>query len=141
MKTQPAWRLHTLVWIKMNRKCNIYILFIYTMGNTNGSTLDTTSVDTSTASQHTSIKELAREGWRYNRDVRGYYNVRLRNGKRFLSKSLFFYNGFTIGFNMIIYCFKQVGHDYFSFHLEILIRYCSHVSSCRPLLVWCFLCL
>ena len=139
MKTKPDWRLHTLSWIKMDRKFNIDQLFTYTMGNTNGSTWATTSVDSTIGYQHTAVKEEAREGGRYNRDVRGYFNVRLPGGKRCLGRSLCFCNGFTIRFNRITYYCKQVGHDYFASHLETLIQHRWNVCSCCPLLVWCLL--
>ena len=63
----------------MDRKCNIDRLFYLTMGNTNGSKPDTTSVDTTIGYQHTTVKEEYRQGGRYNRDVRvrGYCNVML----------------------------------------------------------------
>ena len=123
----------------MDRKCNIDILFTYTTGNTNGSTSSTTLVDTTIGSQHTAVKEEAREGGKYNRAVRGRCDVRLPNGKRCLGRSLCFYNGFTIRFNRITYYCKQVGHDYFASHLETIIQHRSHVCSCRPLLVCCLL--
>ena len=59
------------------------------MGNTNGSTSATTSVNTTTiGSHHTAVKEEYRQGGRNNRAVRGYYNVRLPNGKRCLGRHL-----------------------------------------------------
>ena len=51
------------------------------MGKTNGSTPAATSLDTPIESQHTDVKEEAIERGRYNRAVRGYFNVRLSNGK------------------------------------------------------------
>ena len=45
----------------MDRRCNIDILFNYNMGNTNGSTSATTSVDNTIGYQHTTIKEEAIE--------------------------------------------------------------------------------
>ena len=126
----PSWRLHTLSWIKMDRKCNIYGLFTYTMGNNNGSISATTLVDTTIWYQHTDVQEEAREGGRYNRDIRGYFNVRLHNGNRCLRVSLCFYNGFTIRFNRITCYCNHVGHDYFASHLETLIHHLSHFCSC-----------
>ena len=41
----------------MDRKCNIDILFTYTMGNNNGSTSATTLVVTTIGYQHTAVKE------------------------------------------------------------------------------------
>ena len=111
------------------------------MGNTNGSTSATTLVDTTIGSQHTAVKEEAREGGRYTRAVRGYCNVRLPNGKRCFGTSLCFYNDITIRFNMITYYCKQVGHDYFASHIETLIQHRSHVCSSIPLIFCCFLCL
>ena len=72
----------------MDRKCNIYGLFIYTMGNNNGSISATTLVDTTIWYQHIGVKEEAREVGRYNMDIRGYCNVRLHNGNRCLHISL-----------------------------------------------------
>ena len=83
----------------MDRKFNTDRLFTYTMGNTNGSTSVTTSVDNTIGSQHTSVKEEARGGKSYNRTVRGYCNVSLPNVNRCIGISLYFYNGFTIRFN------------------------------------------
>ena len=84
------------------------------MGKNNGSISATTLVDTTIGSQHISGKEEAREGWRYNRDVRGYCNVGLPNGKRCLIRYLLFYNIFTIRSNRINNYCKRVGCDYFA---------------------------
>ena len=85
----------------MDIRYNIDILFTHTMGNTNGSTSDTTLVYIAIGSQYTTFKEEAREGRRYNMAVRGYCNVSLTHRKRFFGVSLCFYNVFTIRFNMI----------------------------------------
>ena len=50
----------------MDRKHIIQRLFTYIMGNTNGSTSATVSVDTTIGYQHTTVKEEAMEGERYN---------------------------------------------------------------------------
>ena len=65
----------------MDRRCDIEILFTSTMGENNWSTSANTLVDTTIESQHTDVKEEAREGRGYNRADRGYCNVRLPNGK------------------------------------------------------------
>ena len=62
MKTKPALNLHTLSWIKTDRRCNIDRLFTYTMGNTNGSTSATTLVYNTIGYWHTAVKEEARLG-------------------------------------------------------------------------------
>ena len=125
----------------MDRKINIDSLFIYTMVNPNRSTSTTTPEETNIESQNKTVKEESREGEEYNRYFRGNYNVRLPNGKICLSRSFFFCNVFTIRFNRITYCCKQVGCDYFAFHLETLIQNHSHVFSCRLLPFWYLLCL
>ena len=119
----------------MDRKCNTDRLFTYTMGNTNGSTSATTLVDTTIGSQHTAVKEDTRYRGKYNRAVRGYYNMRLPHGKKCIGRYLCLYNVFTVRFNRITYYCKQVGHNYFELNLETLINHCSHVFSFRSLLV------
>ena len=91
------------------------------MGKNNGSISATTLVDTTIGSQHTAVKEEAREGGRYNRAVRGYCDVSLPNGNICLSRYICFYDGFIIRFKRITYYCKQVGHYYFASYLETLI--------------------
>ena len=100
----------------MDIKCNINRLFTYTLINTNGSASATTFVGATIGSQHTTVKEEVRQGGRYNRAVRGYFNASLPNGNICLGRSLCLYNGFTITFNRITYKCKLIGRDYFALH-------------------------
>ena len=106
----------------MDRKFNIDRLFTDTMRKTKGSTSATTSLDITIGYQRTAVKEEYIEEGRYNRAVRGYCNMRLPNGKRYLSRSLCLYNFFTMMFNRITYYCKKVGREYFALYLETLIH-------------------
>ena len=73
-------------------------------------------------SQHTSEKEGAKEGGRYNRAVRGYCNGKLHNGRIYLKRTLWFYN-FCAKFNNKAYYFKRVGRDCFAKYIDSLVHH------------------
>ena len=52
---------------------------------------------------HTALKEVEKEGGRYNREASGYFNWRLTNGKRCMKRSIWYCNGCYIWFGRRTY--------------------------------------
>ena len=53
----------------------------------------TIATDTTTAIGHTALKEVEKAGGRYNRAVRGYFNIGLPNGNTCLKRTIWYCNG------------------------------------------------
>ena len=103
------------------------------------SLLSYTSVNYTIGSQRTTEKEGSREGGRNNRTTGGYCNVRFPNGKIYLKRTHWFWNGCDL-FNKKTYYCKQVGRDCFVTRLDSIIHHHWHVCYCRSICVLCLIC-
>ena len=82
----------------------------------------TIATDPTTDIDHAASEEFKLEGGRYNREDRGYFHMRLNNGRICLKRILWYCHDLYIRFGKRNYYCKQNGRDCFASHRDSLVR-------------------